>query len=147
MPADAGARPLDSRTDAQRDRDRVLYAGAFARLAEITQVTSPEYGYAFHNRLTHSLKVGQIARRIAERLDNNSVDVQAAGGADPDAAEAAGLAHDLGHPPFGHIAENELNRLVGDGYGGFEGNAQTFRIVVDLATSDAQNETENDIEW
>jgi dGTPase len=146
MPADANSRPLDSRTDAQRDRDRVLYAGAFARLAEITQVTSPEHGYVFHNRLTHSLKVGQIARRIAERLNASSLEVQTSGSADPDAAEAAGLAHDLGHPPFGHIAEDELNRLVGDRYGGFEGNAQTFRIVTELATSDAQNESESEIE-
>ena len=57
----------DGRTPFQRDRDRILYAGAFARLAEITRVVSPEHGHVFHNRLTHSLKVGQIARRIAEK--------------------------------------------------------------------------------
>lgn len=130
----------DKRSNAQRDRDRILYAGAFARLAEITQVVSPEKGYVFHNRLTHSLKVAQIARRIAESLNREQPqEVQGLGGLDPDAAEAAGLAHDLGHPPFGHIAEEELDRLVRkagvpDGY---EGNAQAFRIVVRLATSDA----------
>jgi len=90
-----------------------LYSGAFARLAEITQVVSPERGYVFHNRLTHSLKVGQIARRLAEYFnrDQQAV-VEKLGGLDPDSAEAAGLAHDLGHPPFGHIAEEELDQLV-----------------------------------
>lgn len=133
---------LDWRTDAQRDRDRILYSAPFARLAETTQVTSPERGHVFHNRLTHSLKVGQIARRISERLGakHRSL-VEQCGGADPDAAEAAGLAHDLGHPPFGHIAEQELNTLVeSEGVAdGFEGNAQSFRIIAELAGSDAQD--------
>ena len=134
---------LDKRSPTQRDRDRILYSTAFARLAEITQVTSSHRGHVFHNRLTHSLKVGQIARRIAERLrDQFWNEVEELGGADPDAAEAAGLAHDLGHPPFGHVAEEELDQLVKaarvtDGY---EGNAQAFRIVVELASSDARNE-------
>jgi dGTPase len=138
----------DERTHAQRDRDRILYSAAFARLAEITQVTSPERGHVFHNRLTHSLKVGQIARRIAERLSTDFPnEVEELGGADPDAAEAAGLAHDLGHPPFGHVAEEELDRLVKsenvkDGY---EGNAQSFRIVVELASSDARSEDDEAI--
>jgi dGTPase len=109
-------------------------------MAEITQVVSPDRGYVFHNRLTHSLKVGQIARRLAEHLAREQPkEVEKLGGIDPDAAEAAGLAHDLGHPPFGHIAEDELNKLVlkaglSDGY---EGNAQAFRIVSRLASSDA----------
>lgn len=139
---------LDWRTDAQRDRDRILYSIPFARLAEITQVTSPERGHIFHNRLTHSLKVGQIARRIAERLGAEyNVQVENLGGADPDAAEAAGLAHDLGHPPFGHIAEEELDRLVKAAgvTDGFEGNAQSFRIVTVLASSDARDEHEEAI--
>jgi dGTPase len=125
----------------QRDRDRVLYAGNFARLAEITQVTSPERGYVFHNRLTHSLKVAQIARRIAEKFNREDRGtVSAIGGIDVDSAETAGLAHDLGHPPFGHIAEDELNRLVREAglRDGFEGNAQSFRIVNRLAVSDAR---------
>jgi dGTPase len=110
-------------------------------MAEITQVVSPERGYVFHNRLTHSLKVGQIARRLAEHLARTQpLEVAKLGGIDPDATEAAGLAHDLGHPPFGHIAEDELNKLVRkegvrDGY---EGNAQAFRIVNRLASSDAR---------
>jgi len=140
--------PPDSRSPAQRDRDRILYTGAFARLAEITQVVSPERGYVFHNRLTHSLKVGQIARRIAEYLNQQAPDdVKRIGGLDPDAAEAAGLAHDMGHPPFGHIAEEELNQLVLDEgvSDGYEGNAQSFRIVTRLASSDARDRRENAI--
>ncbi|MDX1982891.1 MAG: dNTP triphosphohydrolase [Bryobacteraceae bacterium] len=139
----------DGRTPGQRDRDRVLYSGPFARLAEITQVVSPENGYVFHNRLTHSLKVGQIARRLAEKLIREQPEmVKSLGGLDPDTAEAAGLAHDLGHPPFGHIAEEELDSLVreqglDDGY---EGNAQSFRIVVRLASSDARYESDLPVE-
>jgi dGTPase len=132
---------LDKRAPAQRDR--ILYSNPFARLAEITQVTSPERGHIFHNRLTHSLKVGQIARRIAERLNAEfPKEVEQLGGADPDATEAAGLAHDLGHPPFGHVAEEELDALVKTAHvkDGYEGNAQSFRIVVELASSDARNE-------
>jgi dGTPase len=130
----------DPRPAYRRDRDRVLYSTHFARLAEITQVVSPERGYVFHNRLTHSLKVAQLARTIAELLQkNHRTRVEQAGGIEPDAAEAAGLAHDLGHPPFGHIAEEELNRLVRHAglSDGFEGNAQSLRIVCQLAVSDA----------
>jgi len=135
----------DQRSPAQRDRDRILYSGAFARLAEITQVVSPERGYVFHNRLTHSLKVAQIARRLAEYFNiNQRNDVEKLGGVDPDAAEAAGLGHDLGHPPFGHIAEEELNALMKN-HGGWEGNAQSFRIVARLANSDARDAQERPI--
>lgn len=132
----------DYRTPGQRDRDRILYSGAFARLAEITQVVSPERGYIFHNRLTHSLKVAQIARRLAEYLNRDQPrEVEQLGGLDPDVAEAAGLGHDLGHPPFGHIAEEELNSLVREARlrDGYEGNAQSFRIVTRLASSDARS--------
>lgn len=125
------------RTETQRDRDRVLYSSAFKRPAHVTQVTASETGLMFHSRLTHSLKVAQFARRLAERLKvNNASFAGAAGRAvsmlDVDATEAAALAHDLGHPPFGHLAETELNRLAAS-YGGFEGNAQSFRILVRLA--------------
>lgn len=133
-------RRSDYRTAAQVDRDRVQYASAFSRLAEVTQVVSADRGYVFHNRLTHSLKVAQLARRMAEKLANSQPrETQAVGGLDPDAAEAAALAHDLGHPPHGHIAEEELNTLAQkEGLtDGFEGNAQSFRIVTKLAVSDA----------
>lgn len=131
----------DGRSPSQVDRDRILYSTSFARLAEVTQVVSAERGHVFHNRLTHSIKVGQLARRMAERMMREQRDeVESLGGVDPDVPEAAGLAHDLGHPPFGHIAEEALNYLVrksGKVKDGFEGNAQGFRIVTRLAVSDA----------
>jgi dGTPase len=143
----SGDKPLDNRTPAQRDRDRILYSSAFRRLGGVTQVVAAkEEGHLFHNRLTHSLKVAQVARRLAEMLLTRARgDKQAArtirryGGLDPDVAEAAGLAHDLGHPPFGHIAELVLNEAIRAGGGpedGFEGNAQTFRILTKLAAID-----------
>src|SRR6516225_11901228 len=105
----------DARTPFQIDRDRLLYSMPFRRLAGVTQVVSPGEGEIFHNRLTHSLKVAQIARRLAEKLAKNHHDwVAEWGGLDPDVAEAAGLAHDLGHPPFGHAGEDELHRLVSE---------------------------------
>lgn len=98
---------------------------------------SPDEGHVFHNRLTHSLKVAQVGRRIAEMLlERKRPAADGVGGIDPDVVEAACLAHDLGHPPFGHIAEEELDRLmVGKGQvaEGFDGNAQSFRIVNHLA--------------
>jgi dGTPase len=127
----------DNRKPHQRDRDRVLYTSAFQRLAEVTQVLSPDEGHVFHNRLTHSLKVAQVGRRIAEMLQETQPQRAAdAGGIDPDVVETAALAHDLGHPPFGHIAEEELDRLMMDQAHvaeGFDGNAQSFRIVNRLA--------------
>ncbi len=123
----------DLRTPAQRDRDRILYSSAFRRLAEVTQVISPDSGYVFHNRLTHSLQVAQVGRRLAERLRLLfSQEVDESPGIDPDVVEAACLAHDLGHPPFGHLAERVLNERSGLD-DGFEGNAQSFRIVTRLA--------------
>ena len=85
-----------------------------------------------HSRLTHTLQVAQVARRLAQRVCAHHPDLSAE--LDPDRVEAAALAHDLGHPPFGHIAEVELDRLArATGCEGFEGNAQTFRIVTRLA--------------
>lgn len=128
------ARP-SSRTETQRDRDRILYSSAFNRLAGITQVASSAPGASFHNRLTHSFKVAQVARRLAERLREQEGDVDLVEKLDADAAEAAALAHDLGHPPFGHIAEEVLADVMQTA-GGFEGNAQSFRIVCRLAMRD-----------
>lgn len=129
----------DYRTAFQIDRDRLLYATEIARLAEITQVVSADHGYVFHNRLTHSLKVAQLSRRIAEKLiKDESEAVTAAGGLDPDAAEAAALAHDMGHPPFGHVVEKRLQKLAKDQnlQDSFEGNAQSFRLVTKLCVGD-----------
>ncbi len=127
-----------ARTPSARDRDRVLHCSAWRRLAAVTQVVDPSEGYLFHNRMTHSLKVAQIGRRLAEQLLANPLEAckaEAQGGLDPEVVEAAALAHDLGHPPFGHVAEKELDRLVKkEGCSeGYEGNAQSFRIVTRLA--------------
>jgi dGTPase len=118
------------------DRDRIVASPFFARLGGVTQVISPGgSGLLVHNRLTHSLKVAQLARAMAERLlaEPATADlVDDLGGCDPDVVEAAALAHDLGHPPFGHLGEQVLDRLARERFGlrdGFEGNAQSLRIV------------------
>jgi dGTPase len=134
------------RTPQQRDRDRVLYSAALQRLAFVTQVTAPEAGHAFHNRLIHSLKVAQVGRRNVERLHLLAKEKALTGAAaslvrsvDPDAVEASCLAHDVGHPPFGHIAEQALNECASDFLDdAFEGNAQSFRIVTRLAVRDEE---------
>ncbi|WP_410640159.1 deoxyguanosinetriphosphate triphosphohydrolase family protein [Amycolatopsis sp. lyj-346] len=116
------------------DRDRIAASPFFARLGGVTQVVSAGGAGLLHNRLTHSLKVAQVARAIAERITTGP-DAGLAdklGGCDPDVAEAAALAHDLGHPPFGHLGEQTLDRIARHRFGladGFEGNAQTFRII------------------
>jgi dGTPase len=118
------------------DRDRIVSSPFFARLGGVTQVISPGgAGLLVHNRLTHSLKVAQVGRAVAERLlaDPRYADVlDKLGGCDPDVVEAAALAHDLGHPPFGHLGERVLDQLARHRFGlldGFEGNAQSYRIV------------------
>jgi dGTPase len=134
----APRKPGDPRSAQQQDRDRLLYTPALRRLAGVTQVASPTERQILHNRLTHTLEVAQIGRGIAELLladPDRRTHAQILGGLDPDAVEAAALIHDLGHPPFGHTAEKELDRLackrgVPDG---FNGNAQSFRIVTRLA--------------
>lgn len=129
------------RTGGQRDADRILYSTAFRRLGGVTQVVAVNETQLFHNRLTHSLKVAQIGQRLAQLLRANAPleHLEAAGNVDPDVVYAAALAHDLGHPPFGHIAEDELQkelqRLSRGGrpsladHDSFEGNAQSFRIA------------------
>lgn len=130
---------LDIRTPFRHDRDRILYSAEFRRLAQVTQVLSPEANRVAHNRLTHTLEVAQIGRSIAETLVHqhreNPELLELAGGLDPDVVEAAALAHDIGHPPFGHTTETVLNQLlsINGGDGGFEGNAQSFRVISKLA--------------
>lgn len=130
----------DQRSRFERDRDRVLYTSAFHRLGGITQVASADEGHVFHNRLTHTLEVAQVARRVAEKLvREDRQKPNASTQVDADVVETCALIHDLGHPPFGHIAEVELDRLIteqnldGRNPDGFEGNAQSFRIVTKLA--------------
>jgi dGTPase len=129
------ARDGDDRDEFQRDRDIILYSSALQRLSTTTQVVSGESGYVFHNRLTHTLQVAQVGRRLAEKLIIHQEPLARQHGVNPDVVEAACLAHDIGHPPFGHLAEVELNNLVGKrrSVQGFEGNAQSFRIVTALA--------------
>jgi dGTPase len=118
------------------DRDRIVSSPFFSRLGGVTQVISPGgAGLLVHNRLTHSLKVAQVGRAVAERLiaDDRYADLMdKLGGCDPDVVEAASLAHDLGHPPFGHLGERVLDQLARQRLrlnDGFEGNAQSYRIV------------------
>ena len=113
-----------------------MYSSAFRRLGGVTQVAAANERVVFRNRLTHTLEVAQIARRLAEYTVADQPDAaEALGGIDPDVVEAAALAHDLGHPPFGHVAEMKLDKLlIGCGNSdGFEGNAQSFRAVTKLA--------------
>ena len=129
-------RASDQRNPFQRDRDRILYTSSFRRLAWVTQVVSSWEGEPFHNRLTHTLEVAQIGRRLAEHLATSYCkEAQEIGGVDADVVEAAALAHDLGHPPFGHTAERALDSLMqkAEVHDGFEGNAQTFRVLTKLA--------------
>jgi dGTPase len=109
-----------TRSDYQRDRDRIIHSTAFRRLAHKTQVFVPHEGDHYRTRLTHSIEVGQLARALARSLD-----------LDEDLAEALALAHDLGHTPFGHTGEEVLDALMA-GIGGFDHNAQTLRIVTKL---------------
>ncbi len=105
------------RTRFQRDRDRVIHTSAFRRLEYKTQVFVYHEGDYYRTRLTHSIEVAQISRSICKSLQLNE-----------DLAEAIALSHDLGHPPFGHIGQTVLNKLMKQ-YGGFEHNRQSLRIV------------------
>ncbi|MCA0919780.1 deoxyguanosinetriphosphate triphosphohydrolase [Pseudooceanicola nanhaiensis] len=108
------------RSPFQRDRDRIIHASAFRRLKHKTQVFVEHEGDYYRTRLTHSIEVGQVARTIAGTLGLNQ-----------ELTEAVALAHDLGHPPFGHTGEDALEELMAP-YGGFDHNAQAIRIVTKL---------------
>ncbi|MDD2854442.1 MAG: deoxyguanosinetriphosphate triphosphohydrolase, partial [Desulfuromonadaceae bacterium] len=110
----------DNRPAFERDRDRIIHCAAFRRLEYKTQVFVNHEGDYYRTRLTHSLEVAQIGRAIARKLHLNE-----------ELTEALALSHDLGHTPFGHTGEEVLNRLM-EGYGGFEHNMQSFRVVDEL---------------
>ena len=115
--------PEDSstfRSAFQRDRDRIIHSSAFRRLKHKTQVFVEHEGDYYRTRLTHTIEVAQVARTIAQALGLNE-----------DLAECVALAHDLGHPPFGHTGEDALEELMKP-YGGFDHNAQALRIVTSL---------------
>ncbi len=125
-----GNRYPDYRSIFQVGRDRIIYSSAFRRLQAKTQVFSVgEYDF-YRTRLTHSIEVSQIGRSICGYLLSNSPHQSASFHLDSDLVESVCLAHDLGHPPFGHAGERALHDVMVD-YGGFEGNAQTLRILTE----------------
>ena len=150
MPANAFYLPFDHETLDERrthateyrnafqiDRDRIIHSSAFRRLQNKTQVfLSGEYDF-YRTRLTHSIEVAQIGRSICAWLRETSDDLREDAFIDPDLVESACLAHDLGHPPFGHAGERTLHRLMRP-YGGFEGNAQTLRILTQTIFSEGR---------
>lgn len=125
-----GGRKRDYRTPFQMDRDRIIHAGAFRKLQSKTQVfLSGEYDF-YRTRLTHSMEVAQIGRSICSYLSSRGAPLKGDFFIDGDLVEAVCLAHDLGHPPFGHSGERTLQELMVR-WGGFEGNAQTLHLLTE----------------
>lgn len=141
----AGSGLPDHRSEFRRDYARIVHCPSFRRLNRKRQLLPNDESDFFRNRLTHSIEVAQIAKSIAQKINAGHAEElgnrdvvrpdgtleQVPNHIDTDLVECAGLAHDIGHPPFGHTGEHELDRLM-HGHGGFEGNAQTLRILARL---------------
>src|SRR5690554_3628006 len=123
-----GTGPSPTRSEFQRDRDRIIHSTAFRRLQHKTQVFFEHDGNHFRNRLTHTLEVSQMARSMARALHLNE-----------DLAEAIALSHDLGHTPFGHAGERALHRCMAP-FGGFDHNIQAMRVVTRLENRYAEHD-------
>jgi len=131
-------RPEDYRSVFQRGRDRLIHNAAFRRLQAKTQVfLSGEYDF-YRTRLTHSIEVAQIAGSIARYLNSASPQLRDDFKIDYSLVESSALAHDIGHPPFGHSGETTLHRLMKP-FGGFEGNAQTLRLITEIIFTSGHN--------
>jgi dGTPase len=130
----------DQRRPFERDRDRILYSSAFHRLAGVTQIVRAGEEDVFHTRQQHTYKVAQVGRRLAQNCRRRKPELALALGVHEEVVEAACLAHDLGHPPFGHVGEKVLDELLTEKEDpdGFEGNAQSFRIITKLSVRFAQ---------
>ncbi|RAL26604.1 anti-phage deoxyguanosine triphosphatase [Thermoflavimicrobium daqui] len=133
--------PPDARDAFEKDYGRIIHSAAFRRLQAKTQVLGQNVGDVHRTRLTHSLEVAQIARGIAIYLNDSQPLFKEDFALDVSLLEAAGLAHDLGHPPFGHRGEQALHECM-EHYGGFEANAQTFRMLTRL---EGENESGLDL--
>lgn len=132
------ARQGDHRSPYQRDKARILHSAAFRRLQAKTQVLGIGMSDFYRTRLTHSLEAAQIGHGIVAQLNEKYSQLTAQLGLDANLIEALCLAHDIGHPPFGHGGEIALHYMMRD-YGGFEGNGQTFRIVTKLEPYTAEH--------
>src|SRR6476660_4285395 len=129
------------RSSYRRDYARLIHSSAFRRLTQKTQLFPGNESDFFRNRLTHSLEVAQIAKSIGQKL-NYEVDFFRSNKIKLDLLEFAALAHDIGHPPFGHIGERALDDFMKP-VGGFEGNAQTLRIISKLEKKSKANQADS----
>ena len=137
-----GQKSQDKRSPFQVDRDRIVFTSAFRRLQSKTQVFQSGQHDFYRTRLTHSLEVARIGRSICEQLRSDSSSILSEDFfIDPDLVEVIGLAHDIGHPPFGHIGERKLNDLM-QTFGGFESNAQTLRLITELIYDERSDKPE-----
>lgn len=147
IPLSTGFEKEEYRSEFRRDFSRLLHSPCFRRLQGKTQLYPGLESDFFRNRLTHSLEVAQIAKSIAFRINNRFKDPQKQPVfIDPDICEFAGIAHDLGHPPFGHQGEEALDECMRN-FGGFEGNAQTLRILTKVEKRVKSDDVDNGAEF